>query len=41
MYGMPVYVFDPKDFFEMPMHWFIFQMGIAYFTAYYAAFDFK
>lgn len=41
MYGMPVYVFDPKDFFEMPMYWFIFQMGIAYFTAYYAASDFK
>ncbi|MBO5260871.1 MAG: hypothetical protein J6A82_01265 [Coprococcus sp.] len=41
MQGMPVYVFDPKDFFEIPIYWFVFQMGMAYFVAYYAIDDFE
>jgi hypothetical protein len=40
MQGMNVYKFSPKEFFDIPIYWFAFQIGIAYFVAYYAYNDF-
>ena len=39
--GMGVYIFDPKDVFFIPIGWFVFEIGIAYFIAYYAVNDFN
>lgn len=36
MQGMRVYHFNPKETFLVPMYWFVFQIGISYFIAYYA-----
>jgi len=41
MRGMAFYRFDPTKSFEIPMLWFIFQIGISYFIAYYAEKDLK
>ncbi len=39
--GMNYYRFDPKSSFELPLLWFIFQMGMSYFIAYYAEKDYS
>ena len=39
MQGMRIYKFDPKESFLVPMYWFVFQIGISYFIAYYAQKD--
>lgn len=33
--GMEVYVFSPRNYFIIPIYWFVFQMGVAYMAAYY------
>ena len=38
--GMSVYYFDPKEYFQIPIYWFAFQIGLAYLLAYYASDDF-
>lgn len=38
--GMPIYEFDPKGFYVIPIGWFVFEIGMAYYTAYYAYNDF-
>ena len=40
MQGMGIFQFDMKHYFEIPIYWFVFQMGAAYFTAYYGHHDF-
>ena len=35
--GMSVYYFDPKEYFQIPIYWFAFQIGLAYLLAYYAS----
>ncbi len=39
--GMFVFHFDPKEYFTIPIYWFIFQMCISYFVGYYAHEDFS
>lgn len=39
MQGMCVYHFNPKEAFMIPMYWFVFQIGISYFIAYYSQKD--
>ena len=39
--GMNFYRFDPQQQFTIPLYWFIFQIGISYFTAYYAEKDYS
>lgn len=39
--GMAYYRFDPVKSFQLPILWFIFQMGISYFIAYYPEKDFR
>ncbi|MCR4670524.1 MAG: hypothetical protein K5643_04955 [Saccharofermentans sp.] len=39
MKGMNYYRFDPSDSFQIPLLWFIFQIGISYIIAYYAEKD--
>ena len=39
MQGMRVFDFDMKQHFEIPIYWFVFQIGAAYFTAYYSHHD--
>lgn len=39
MQGLYVYHFDPKENFLVPMYWFVFQIGVSYFIAYYAQKD--
>ncbi len=39
--GMNYYRFDPKSSFELPLLWFIFQIGMSYFIAYYSEKDFS
>lgn len=39
--GMRVYTFNPKSTFEIPLKWFVLQMSISYFVAYYSENDFK
>ena len=34
MKGMEVYYFDPRSVFYIPIYWFAFQIGLAYFLAY-------
>lgn len=41
MQGMKVFHFDMKQYFEIPIYWFVFQIGAAYFTAYYGYHDFE
>lgn len=41
MEGMPVYKFDLRTTFQIPIYWFAFQIGIAYIVAYYPMEDFK
>jgi len=38
--GMQVFHFDPREYFTIPIFWFVFQIGISYFIAYYAKDDF-
>ena len=40
MQGMKYYRFDPKQSFQLPLLWFVFQIGISYFIAYYAEKDY-
>ena len=40
MQGTPVFNFDPKEYFSIPIYWFAFQMGLAYLLAYYSYDDF-
>ena len=40
MKGMEVYYFDPRSVFYIPIYWFAFQIGLAYFLAYYSSDDF-
>lgn len=40
MKGMEVYYFDPRSVFDIPIYWFAFQIGLAYFLAYYSSDDF-
>lgn len=40
MQGMKYYRFDPKQSFQIPLLWFVFQIGISYFTAYYTEKDY-
>lgn len=40
MQGMGVYKFDPREYFEVPICWFVFQIGAAYTVAYYPGKDF-
>ena len=39
--GMAFYQFDPMNGFIIPLLWFILQLGITYFTAYYAEKDYS
>ena len=39
--GMAFYQFDPMEGFMIPLLWFILQLGITYFTAYYAEKDYS
>ncbi len=39
--GMKVFHFSPNHYFEIPIYWFAFQIGIAYIVAYYPEKDFK
>ncbi len=39
--GMYIYKFSPKDSFTIPLYWFIFQIGISYFIAYYTENDLR
>lgn len=39
--GMPYYRFDPTRSFQLPVMWFIFQIGISYFIAYYPEKDYS
>lgn len=39
MKGMEVYYFDPRSVFYIPIYWFAFQIGLAYFLAYYSSDD--
>jgi len=41
MSGMDVFRFDPKEYFTIPIFWFVFQIGISYFVAYFAKQDFS
>lgn len=36
MKGTTVFNFDPKEYFFIPVYWFVFQIGLAYFVSYYA-----
>lgn len=38
--GKAFYRFDPKQSFQLPLLWFVFQIGISYFIAYYAEKDY-
>lgn len=38
--GMNVFFFDPRSYFQVPIYWFINQIGAVYFTAYYGYNDF-
>lgn len=40
MQGMNVYKFDPKEAFQIPIHWFMIQIYAAYFVANYAYDDY-
>lgn len=39
--GMNYYRFDPRSSFELPLLWFIFQMGMSYFIAHYSEKDYS
>lgn len=39
--GMHIFYFSPTEYFTIPIYWFFFQMGIAYFVAYYSRDDFE
>ena len=39
--GMNYYRFDPKESFQLPLLWFIFQIGVSYFVAYYPEKDYR
>ena len=41
MQGSNYYRFDPQNEFLIPLKWFIYQMGISYFIAYYSEKDFS
>lgn len=38
--GMEVFHFSPKEYFSIPIYWFVFQIGISYMIAYYPEKDF-
>ena len=38
--GQSFYRFDPKQSFQLPLLWFVFQIGISYYVAYYAQKDY-
>lgn len=38
--GMNYYRFDPQSGFELPLLWFVFQMGMSYFIGYYSERDY-
>lgn len=38
--GMRYYRFDSKSYFQIPLMWFVFQIGISYFIAYYSKQDY-
>ncbi|MDE6626566.1 MAG: hypothetical protein K2K56_09385 [Lachnospiraceae bacterium] len=40
MQGMMIFNFDAREYFNIPIYWFLFQIGISYFVAYYAHEDF-
>lgn len=40
MQGMLYFRFDPKESFQIPLLWFVFQMGITYYTAYFPEKDY-
>ena len=40
MQGTPVFNFDPKEYFSIPIYWFAFQMWLAYLLEYYSYDDF-
>lgn len=39
--GMFVFHFDPKEYFSIPIYWFLFQIYISYIIAYYASDDYN
>lgn len=39
--GMIVFHFDPKEYFSIPIFWFVFQIFLSYIIGYYAYEDFK
>lgn len=39
--GMEVFHFSPEKYFNIPIYWFVFQIGISYIIAYYPEKDFK
>ena len=38
--GMRIFFFDPREYFQIPIYWFAFQIGAVYFTAYYGYNDY-
>lgn len=40
MQGMFVFHFDPREYFTIPIYWFVFQICISYFIGYYSYQDF-
>lgn len=39
--GMEVFHFDPQQYFNIPVYWFVLQIGISYLVAYYPEKDFR